>query len=185
MNQCWPHWAQVPIHLNIERSNKAKIKCLHLYRTCCHHFVQFGTHSSLSIPWKCDYKIFTFICVAPIHPRCIYSIALRPVNWLLFFSQGVFTFKNGRIFDGIFVDDRMAEYPQFTMDGTNTPDMSGIRTRTPDPAGPGTSTKIIILWIVLSIIMWKCFEFSFSFFFPTIIANVLVCKGINFPSCYF
>ncbi|XP_072170323.1 radial spoke head 10 homolog B-like isoform X2 [Diadema setosum] len=51
-------------------------------------------------------------------------------------GRGVFTFKNGRIFDGIFVEDRMAEYPQFTIDGNTTPDISGIRTRTPDPAGP-------------------------------------------------
>ncbi|XP_072016085.1 radial spoke head 10 homolog B-like isoform X2 [Amphiura filiformis] len=51
-------------------------------------------------------------------------------------GRGVFTFKNGRVFEGVFVDDRMAEFPAFTMDGTNTPDLSEIRTRTPDPAGP-------------------------------------------------
>ncbi|XP_038047444.1 radial spoke head 10 homolog B-like [Patiria miniata] len=52
-------------------------------------------------------------------------------------GRGLFTFKNGRIFEGVFVDDRMAEYPAFSMDGNNTPDISNIRTRTPDPSGPG------------------------------------------------
>ncbi|XP_071962232.1 radial spoke head 10 homolog B-like [Antedon mediterranea] len=51
-------------------------------------------------------------------------------------GRGVFTFKNGRVFEGIFHDDRMVEYPDFAMDGTNTPDITGIRTRTPDPLGP-------------------------------------------------
>ncbi|XP_071807191.1 radial spoke head 10 homolog B-like isoform X1 [Asterias amurensis] len=52
-------------------------------------------------------------------------------------GRGLFTFKNGRIFEGVFVDDRMAEYPAFSMDGANTPDITHIRTRTPDPSGPG------------------------------------------------
>ncbi|XP_036385455.1 radial spoke head 10 homolog B [Megalops cyprinoides] len=49
-------------------------------------------------------------------------------------GQGKFTFKNGRIFEGEFVDDHMAEFPAFSMDGTRTPDLSGIRTHTP-PCG--------------------------------------------------
>ncbi|XP_033125967.1 radial spoke head 10 homolog B-like [Anneissia japonica] len=51
-------------------------------------------------------------------------------------GRGVFTLKNGRVFEGIFHDDRMVEYPDFSMDGTNTPDITTIRTRTPDPLGP-------------------------------------------------
>ena len=43
----------------------------------------------------------------------------------------------------MFVDDRMAEFPAFTMDGTNTPDISEIRTRTPDPVGPGDLREIL------------------------------------------
>lgn len=34
----------------------------------------------------------------------------------------------------------MADYPEFVMDGTVTPDISEIRTRTPDPAGPSKIT---------------------------------------------
>ncbi|KAJ8413699.1 hypothetical protein AAFF_G00082060 [Aldrovandia affinis] len=51
-------------------------------------------------------------------------------------GQGKFTFKNGRTFEGEFVDDHMAEFPAFSMDGTTTPDLSGIRTQTP-PCGKG------------------------------------------------
>ncbi|KAJ8283963.1 hypothetical protein COCON_G00028130 [Conger conger] len=51
-------------------------------------------------------------------------------------GQGKFTFKNGRIFEGEFVDDHMAEFPDFSMDGIQTPDLSGIRTETP-PCGKG------------------------------------------------
>ncbi|XP_070555862.1 radial spoke head 10 homolog B-like [Ptychodera flava] len=47
-------------------------------------------------------------------------------------GRGKFTFKNGRIFEGMFIQDRMLEYPQFRMDGMNTPDISQIRTQTPD-----------------------------------------------------
>ncbi|XP_020351339.1 radial spoke head 10 homolog B isoform X4 [Oncorhynchus kisutch] len=48
-------------------------------------------------------------------------------------GQGKFIFKNGRIFEGEFVDDHMAEFPAFCLDGSNTPDLSGIRTHTPHP----------------------------------------------------
>ncbi|XP_064178998.1 radial spoke head 10 homolog B isoform X1 [Anguilla rostrata] len=51
-------------------------------------------------------------------------------------GQGKFNFKNGRIFEGEFLDDHMAEFPDFSMDGTQTPDLSGIRTQTP-PCGKG------------------------------------------------
>ncbi|XP_006814467.1 radial spoke head 10 homolog B-like, partial [Saccoglossus kowalevskii] len=47
-------------------------------------------------------------------------------------GRGTFTFKNGRVFEGMFIQDRMVEYPQFTMDGMSTPDISQIRTKTPD-----------------------------------------------------
>ncbi|KAI1895983.1 hypothetical protein AGOR_G00090130 [Albula goreensis] len=51
-------------------------------------------------------------------------------------GQGRFTFKNGRMFEGEFVEDHMAEFPAFSMGGTSTPDLSGIRTCTP-PCGTG------------------------------------------------
>ncbi|XP_077991620.1 radial spoke head 10 homolog B-like [Glandiceps talaboti] len=51
-------------------------------------------------------------------------------------GRGKFTFKNGRIFEGMFIQDRMMEYPQFRMDGVTTPDITQIRTQTPDPVGP-------------------------------------------------
>ena len=35
----------------------------------------------------------------------------------------------------MFERDHIAEYPDFTMDGTMTPDISMIRTRTPLPNG--------------------------------------------------
>ncbi|XP_062382547.1 radial spoke head 10 homolog B isoform X1 [Sardina pilchardus] len=46
-------------------------------------------------------------------------------------GQGKFIFKNGRIFEGEFIDDYMAEFPSFCIDGFKTPDLSGIRTHTP------------------------------------------------------
>ncbi|KAG9267695.1 hypothetical protein AMEX_G18561 [Astyanax mexicanus] len=48
-------------------------------------------------------------------------------------GQGKVTFKNGRIFEGEFIEDRMAEFPEFSIDGTKTPDLSGIRTNSPPP----------------------------------------------------
>ena len=49
--------------------------------------------------------------------------------------QGKFTFKNGRIYEGMFERDHIVEYPEFTMDGTTSPDLTNIRTRTPLPMG--------------------------------------------------
>ncbi|WAR23968.1 RS10B-like protein [Mya arenaria] len=48
-------------------------------------------------------------------------------------GKGKFTFKNGRIYEGMFERDHIVEYPEFTMDGTSSPDLSNIRTRTPLP----------------------------------------------------
>ncbi|XP_067859868.1 radial spoke head 10 homolog B isoform X1 [Heptranchias perlo] len=48
---------------------------------------------------------------------------------------GTFVFKNGRIFEGEFFEDRMAEFPDFSVDGMNTPDLSTIRTRSPFETG--------------------------------------------------
>ncbi|XP_056392006.1 radial spoke head 10 homolog B [Hyla sarda] len=44
---------------------------------------------------------------------------------------GKFIFKNGRIYIGDFVEDQIAEYPNFKYDRVNTPDLSGIRTQSP------------------------------------------------------
>ncbi|KAJ7984684.1 hypothetical protein DPEC_G00357310, partial [Dallia pectoralis] len=43
-------------------------------------------------------------------------------------GQGKFIFKNGQIFEGEFVNDHMAEFPAFRLNGSNTPDLSRIRT---------------------------------------------------------
>ncbi|OWF43641.1 radial spoke head 10 homolog B-like [Mizuhopecten yessoensis] len=48
-------------------------------------------------------------------------------------GKGKFTFKNGRIYEGMFERDHIVEYPDFTMDGATTPDITQIRTRTPLP----------------------------------------------------
>ncbi|XP_041062838.1 radial spoke head 10 homolog B [Carcharodon carcharias] len=44
---------------------------------------------------------------------------------------GKFTFTNGRTFEGEFFEDRMVEFPNFSIDGMNTPDLSSIRTQSP------------------------------------------------------
>ncbi|CAL1526160.1 unnamed protein product [Lymnaea stagnalis] len=49
-------------------------------------------------------------------------------------GKGKFTFKNGRIYEGLFEKDHIVEFPDFTIDGMTSPDMSQIRTRTPVPA---------------------------------------------------
>jgi len=49
--------------------------------------------------------------------------------------QGKFVFKNGRIYEGTFDNDRIVEFPAFDMDGITTPDISKIQTRTPLPSG--------------------------------------------------
>ncbi|KAM6951062.1 radial spoke head 10 homolog B [Aplochiton taeniatus] len=46
-------------------------------------------------------------------------------------GPGKFVFKNGRVFEGEFVDDHMEEFPSFCLDGSKSPDLSGIRTHTP------------------------------------------------------
>ncbi|KAM3917863.1 radial spoke head 10 homolog B [Leptodactylus fuscus] len=46
-------------------------------------------------------------------------------------GMGKFIFKNGRIYIGEFVEDQIAEYPNFKYDRVNTPDLSGIRTHSP------------------------------------------------------
>jgi len=50
-------------------------------------------------------------------------------------SKGRFTFKNGRYYEGQFDSDHIKEYPNFGMDGTSTPDITGLRTCTPLPMG--------------------------------------------------
>ena len=50
------------------------------------------------------------------------------------FFQGKFIFKNGRVYEGVFEKDHILEFPDFQMDGMNTPDMTMIRTRTPLPS---------------------------------------------------
>jgi len=49
--------------------------------------------------------------------------------------QGKFVFKNGRIYEGTFDNDRIVEFPAFDMDGITTPDITKIQTRTPLPSG--------------------------------------------------
>ncbi|XP_075035766.1 radial spoke head 10 homolog B isoform X2 [Mixophyes fleayi] len=46
-------------------------------------------------------------------------------------GMGKFIFKNGKIYIGEFVEDQIAEYPDFKYDRVNTPDLSGIRTQSP------------------------------------------------------
>ncbi|XP_067859870.1 radial spoke head 10 homolog B isoform X2 [Heptranchias perlo] len=55
---------------------------------------------------------------------------------------GTFVFKNGRIFEGEFFEDRMAEFPDFSVDGMNTPDLSTIRTRSPFETEKFTSVEV-------------------------------------------
>ncbi|XP_076440634.1 radial spoke head 10 homolog B-like isoform X2 [Babylonia areolata] len=49
-------------------------------------------------------------------------------------GKGKFMFKNGRVYEGMFEHDHIVEYPDFNMDGATTPDLDGIRTRTPLPS---------------------------------------------------
>ncbi|KAG9476890.1 hypothetical protein GDO78_002343 [Eleutherodactylus coqui] len=46
-------------------------------------------------------------------------------------GMGKFIFKNGRIYMGEFMEDQIAEYPNFKYDRVSTPDLSGIRTQSP------------------------------------------------------
>ncbi|KAE8579446.1 hypothetical protein XENTR_v10024041 [Xenopus tropicalis] len=52
---------------------------------------------------------------------------------------GKFVFKNGQIYVGEFVEDQIAEYPNFKYDRVNTPDLSGIRTQSSMNLGSSTS----------------------------------------------
>ncbi|XP_072337634.1 radial spoke head 10 homolog B isoform X3 [Scyliorhinus torazame] len=54
---------------------------------------------------------------------------------------GTFTFKNGRTFEGEFSEDRMVEFPNFSIDGINTPDLGSIRTRSPLETGKFTTVE--------------------------------------------
>lgn len=70
--------------------------------------------------------------------RIYLNIAVTACNFqrkMLVEFQGKFLFKNGRIYEGMFEHDHIVEYPDFRMNGTTTPDISGIRTRTPLPSG--------------------------------------------------
>lgn len=49
----------------------------------------------------------------------------------------------------MFANDHIVEYPDFTMDGTTTPDISQIRTRTPLPYG------VLILLNLLELLIQK------------------------------
>ncbi|KAL8580369.1 hypothetical protein ACOMHN_037468 [Nucella lapillus] len=49
-------------------------------------------------------------------------------------GKGKFMFKNGRVYEGMFEHDHIVEYPEFNIDGATTPDLEGIRTRTPLPS---------------------------------------------------
>ena len=46
------------------------------------------------------------------------------------------------MYEGIFENDHIREFPDFAMDGVNTPDLSAIRTRTPLCAGRGAQFRL-------------------------------------------
>uniref|UniRef100_UPI00398F3EF9 radial spoke head 10 homolog B isoform X2 n=1 Tax=Pristiophorus japonicus TaxID=55135 RepID=UPI00398F3EF9 len=50
-------------------------------------------------------------------------------------GSGTFVFKNGHTFEGEFFEDRMVEFPHFSIDGIKTPDLSTIRTQSPLETG--------------------------------------------------
>lgn len=52
-------------------------------------------------------------------------------------------FKNGRVYEGMFEHDHIVEYPDFNIDGSTTPDISNIRTRTPVPSGMNGNFKLL------------------------------------------
>lgn len=68
--------------------------------------------------------------------------------------QGKFTFKNGRIYEGMFERDHIVEYPEFTMDGSSSPDLSNIRTRTPLPMGNVLTVCYIQKYTVNIFVKW-------------------------------
>lgn len=51
----------------------------------------------------------------------------------------------------MFANDHIVEYPDFTMDGTTTPDISQIRTRTPLPYG-----VLILVELIFELLLQKC-----------------------------
>ena len=51
------------------------------------------------------------------------------------YVQGKFVFRNGRIYEGLFDNDHIADFPTLELGGLRTPDLSQIRTRTPLPLG--------------------------------------------------
>ena len=75
--------------------------------------------------------------------------------------QGKFTFKNGRIYEGMFERDHIVEYPNFTMDGSTTPDITQLRTQTPVPGG-----KTINLDQSKNYLRYLFICFSIIFFLP-------------------
>lgn len=50
----------------------------------------------------------------------------------------------------MFANDHIVEYPDFTMDGTTTPDISQIRTRTPLPYG-----VLILVELIFELLIQK------------------------------
>uniref|UniRef100_UPI00398EE731 radial spoke head 10 homolog B isoform X4 n=1 Tax=Pristiophorus japonicus TaxID=55135 RepID=UPI00398EE731 len=56
-------------------------------------------------------------------------------------GSGTFVFKNGHTFEGEFFEDRMVEFPHFSIDGIKTPDLSTIRTQSPLETGKFTSVQ--------------------------------------------
>ncbi|KAM4698695.1 radial spoke head 10 homolog B [Rhinophrynus dorsalis] len=57
-------------------------------------------------------------------------------------GMGKFVFKNGQIYIGEFVEDQIAEYPNFKYDRVNTPDLSGLRTRSPIGAEKVSTSRL-------------------------------------------
>ena len=60
----------------------------------------------------------------------------------------------------MFERDHIAEYPDFTMDGTMTPDISMIRTRTPLPNGMDNKKKINVKLLCIQVEFCKIVMYS-------------------------
>lgn len=56
-------------------------------------------------------------------------------------------FKNGRVYEGEFIDDHMAEYPSFQIDIMNNQDLSGIRTTSPFGTGEEPEVWWKVIWV--------------------------------------
>uniref|UniRef100_A0A674JRA3 Radial spoke head 10 homolog B n=1 Tax=Terrapene triunguis TaxID=2587831 RepID=A0A674JRA3_9SAUR len=87
------------------------------------------------------------------HGRFFYaSGAMYDGEWVCNKKHGIvsidkFVFKNGRIYEGEFINDQIAEYPAFQVDAMNTQDLSGIRTQSPFETirivdGPGNTSVL-------------------------------------------